>query len=39
MPEAQPLYTGAKSNLGDRVWGEVEEKRFIPLPVKGATVN
>ena len=39
MPEAQPVYTGAESNLRDRVWGEVRENRFIALPVKGATVD
>lgn len=26
MPKTQPLCTGAKSNLGDRVQGEVESK-------------
>ena len=29
------LYTGAESNLGDRVLGEVEEDSFIALPGKG----
>ena len=29
------LYTGAKSNLGDRVLGEVEKDSFITLPGKG----
>ena len=35
MPKAQPLCTGTKSNLGDRVWGEVEKNSFIALPGKG----
>ena len=35
MPKAQPLYTGAKSNLGDRGLGEVEKESFIALPGKG----
>ena len=39
MPEAQPVYTGAELNLRDRVWGEVEENRFIALPVKETTVD
>ena len=29
------LYTGVKSNLGDRVLGEVEKDSFITLPGKG----
>lgn len=29
------LYTGAKSNLGDRVFGEVEKDSFSALPGKG----
>ena len=37
MAKAQPLYTGAKSNLRDRVLGEVEKNRFITLPGKGGT--
>ena len=32
MLKTQPLCTGAKSNLGDRVWGEVEKNSFIALP-------
>ena len=32
----QPLYLGAKLNLGDRVWGEVKMDSFIVLPGKGA---
>ena len=35
MPKAQPLYTGAKSNLRDRIWGEVQKNSFIALPGKG----
>ena len=35
MPKTQPLCTGAKLNLGDRVLGEVEKKSFIALPGKG----
>ena len=35
MPETRPLCTGAKSNLGDRVLGEVEKNSFIALPGKG----
>ena len=35
MLKAQPLYTGAKSNLRDRVLGEVEKHGFIALPGKG----
>ena len=34
IPKAQPLYTGVKSNLGDRILGEVEENSFIALPGK-----
>ena len=30
-----PLQTGAESNVGDRVWGEVEKSSFIALPGKG----
>ena len=29
------LYTGAESNLGDRVLGEAEKDSFITLPGKG----
>ena len=35
MPKTQPLFTGAESNLGDRVLGEVEKNSFIALPGKG----
>ena len=35
VAKAQPLYLGAKLNLGDRVWGEVEKNSFIALPGKG----
>ena len=35
MLKSQPLCTGAKSNLGDRVLGEVEKNSFIALPGKG----
>ena len=35
MPKTQPLCTGAKSSLGDRVLGEVEKNSFIALPGKG----
>ena len=28
------LFTSVKSNLRDRVWGEVEKSRFIALPGK-----
>ena len=34
-PKAQPLCTGAESNLRDRVLGEVEKNSFIALPGKG----
>ena len=34
MPKVQALYTGAKSNLRNRVWGEIEKKSFIALPRK-----
>ena len=34
MPKTQPLCTSAKSNLGDRVLGEVEKNSFIALPGK-----
>ena len=34
MPKAQPLYTGAELNLGDKVLGEVEKNSFIALPGK-----
>ena len=30
--EIQPLHTGARLNLGDRVLGEVERNSFIALP-------
>ena len=33
------LYTGAESNLGDRVLGEVEKDSFITLPGKGGEHN
>ena len=32
MLKAQPLCTGAESNLRDRVLDEVEKKSFIALP-------
>ena len=35
MPKTQPLHTGAKFNLGDRVLGEAEKKSFKALPGKG----
>ena len=35
MPKAQPLCTGARSNLGDRVLGKVEKNSFIALLGKG----
>ena len=35
MPKARLLCTGAESNLGDRVLGEVEKNSFIALPGKG----
>ena len=35
MLKSQPLYTGAESNLRDRVLGEVKRKSFIALPGKG----
>ena len=35
MLKAQPLCTGAASNLGDRVLGEVEKNNFIALPGNG----
>ena len=35
MLKAQPLCTGAESNLRDRVLGEVEKKSFIVLSSKG----
>ena len=35
MPKTWPLCTGAKSNLGDRVLGEIEKNSFIALPGKG----
>ena len=35
MPKTWPLCTGAESNLGDRVLGEVEKDSFIALPGKG----
>ena len=31
------LFTGAESNLRDRVLGEVEKDSFISLPCKGGT--
>ena len=42
MPKTQPLCTGAESNLGDRVLGEVEKNSFIVLPggnTKGDTAG
>ena len=39
VAKAQPLYLGAKLNLGDRVWGEVEKNSFIALPGKGGTMG
>ena len=35
MRKTRPLCTSAKSNLGDRVLGEVEKNSFIALPGKG----
>ena len=35
MPKTWPLFTGAKSNLRDRVLGEVEKNSFFALPGKG----
>ena len=35
MLKTQPLCTSAKSNLRDRVLGEVEKNSFIALPGKG----
>ena len=35
MPKTQPLCTGAKSNLSNRVFDEVEKNNFIVLPEKG----
>ena len=35
MLNTQPLCTSAEANLGDRIWGEVEENSFIALPGKG----
>ena len=35
MLKSGPLCTSAKSNLRDRVSGEVEKNRFIALPGKG----
>ena len=35
MSKTRPLCTGATSNLGDRVLGEVEKKSFIALPGRG----
>ena len=33
--ESSALYTHAKSNLGDRVLGELEKSSFIALPDRG----
>ena len=35
MLKSQPLCTRARSNLRDRVLGEVEKNSFIALPGKG----
>ena len=35
MLKTQPLCTGAQSNLGDRVLGEVEKNSFIAFTGKG----
>ena len=35
MAKSQPLYTGAKSNIRDRVLGKVEKNSFTALPGKG----
>ena len=35
MPKAWSPCTGAGSNLGDRVLGEVEKESFIALPGRG----
>ena len=35
MPKTQPLYTSAKSNLGDGVLDEVEKNSSIAFPGKG----
>ena len=37
MPKTRLLCTSAKSNLRDRVLGEVEKNSFIALPGKGGT--
>ena len=34
MPKTHPLHTGAKSNLRDRVLGEIEKNSFIALSGK-----
>ena len=34
MPKTHPLHTGAKSNLRDKVLGEVEKNSFIALSGK-----
>ena len=38
MLKTRSLYTGAKSNLGDRLLGEVEKNSFIALPGKGGHI-
>ena len=35
MPKSHPVYTGAKSNIRDRVLGEVEKNSYIAFPGKG----
>ena len=35
VPKTPPWCTGAESNLGDRVLGEIERKSFTALPGKG----
>lgn len=37
--KAPALYTSAKSNLGDRILGELEKSSFIALPDRGDTIN
>ena len=34
MPKTHPLHTGAKSNLRDRVLGEIEKNSFIALNLR-----
>ena len=40
IPKVRPLYTPVqKSNLGDRVLGEVEKDSFVTLPGKGGHIG